>query len=600
MLLRILLFLGALAKVTEPAPRCETGQETLGQCQTEQKAKCVDITLGTCNDVPYTKTMYPNLLDQKARQAVEYSSEYVLMSVIHNLLQGECNPDLRLLGCSILAPQCEKDKIIKPCRHICENLKKSCLPAFDAIDMAWPYFLDCDRFFAGEEEGCFDPLAKLRGELEVAEEDPLAGLPTTFIQFTHHSYSQMVSILKRTASKCSHIARTYSIGRSFEGKDLLVIEFSTKPGHHELLKPEFKYIGNMHGNEVVGKELLIYLAQYLCSEYLLGNPRIQMLINHTRIHLLPSLNPDGYELAAEEGAGYNSWINGRQTAQNLDLNRNFPDLTSEVYARARIRGARTDHVPIPQSYWWGKMFKLLAKAYADAHPVISDKSEIRCGGSFGKRGGIINGAEWYSFPGGMADFNYLHTNCFEITVEVGCEKFPLEEELYSIWHENRESLLNFIEMVHRGIKGIVSDKLGNPIKNARISVRGIRHDVTTADDGDYWRLLLPGTYIISAHAVGYSKVIKKVTLPVKMKRAGRVDFVLRPSEIWPNTFLRRPMEAMRDQYDPLEHFDPHAQHAQPGQRDERGDLSRNRDRPWWWSYFSSLDQHKPLWLLKRN
>lgn len=108
--------------------------------------------------------MYPNFLDQKSREVIEYSSEYILISVLHNLLQGECNPDLRLLGCSVLAPQCEKDKVIKPCRHVCENLKKNCLPAFDAIDMAWPYFLDCDRFFAGEEEGCFDPLAKLRGK----------------------------------------------------------------------------------------------------------------------------------------------------------------------------------------------------------------------------------------------------------------------------------------------------------------------------------------------------------------------------------------------------------------------------------------------------
>ncbi|XP_019481973.1 PREDICTED: carboxypeptidase Z [Hipposideros armiger] len=57
----------------------------------------------------------------------------------------------------------------------------------------------------------------------------------------------------------------------------------------------------------------------------------------------------------EKGAGYNGWTSGRQNAQSLDLNRNFPDLTSEFYRLVSSRGARTDHIPIPQHYWWGKV-----------------------------------------------------------------------------------------------------------------------------------------------------------------------------------------------------------------------------------------------------
>ena len=48
---------------------------------------------------------------------------------------------------------------------------------------------------------------------------------------------------------------------------------------------------------------------------------------------------------------------------------------------------------------------------------------------------------------GMADFNYLHSNCFEVTVELGCDKYPSEEALYPEWKRNKESLLSFMEAV---------------------------------------------------------------------------------------------------------------------------------------------------------
>lgn len=81
--------------------------------------------------------------------------------------------------------------------------------------------------------------------------------------------------------------------------------------------------------------------------------------------------------------------------------------------------------------------------------------------------------------------------------------------------------------VHRGIKGIVKDVDGHPLANATISVEGIRHDVRTgrfvspmvpavhimiqtsvccalAAGGDYWRLLNPGEYRVTAKADSYT------------------------------------------------------------------------------------------------
>ncbi|XP_072232739.1 carboxypeptidase Z-like isoform X2 [Leuresthes tenuis] len=662
-MLLALLQMFVLASCTPP--RCDPRIRGLCKPPMEEKPKCTDVLLSYCDDMSYTQTMFPNIIGQKTREDAEAGAEYLLISVVESLLGGECNPEIRMLGCSVLAPRCEKAKVLKPCRSSCEAVRKRCSNTFESIQMAWPYFLDCDRFFVSDEEGCYDPLEGLRAEEALedmqAMDGPPSEEPATSIQFTYLSNTQMINTLKKTEEQCSDIARTYIIGHSMEGRELLVIEFSNNPGEHELLEPEIKYIGNMHGNEVLGRQLLIYLAQYLCSEYLRGNERIQTLVNTTRIHILPSMNPDGYETAVsgvndnndgdDEGQRYSSWNIGRNNAQNIDLNRNFPDLTSIAYNRRRQKGYRTDHIPIPDYYWFGKVapetyavmkwirsipfvlsanfhggdlvvsypydlskhplehsmfsptpddkvFKFLARTYADTHETMSRGNE-RCGSSHtNSKKGTINGAEWSSIAGSMQDFSYLHTNCFEVTVELGCDKFPPEEELFLSWHDNREALIAFMETAHRGIKGLVKDEEGNVIKGVSISIRGIRHDITSAENGDYWRLLTPGIHIVSASAPGYTRATKKVLLPSHMHTAGRVDFVLQrapPESDMQDGDKVLPTMGSYERFDPYNQYDRYTRMANMSQnREERA------EKPWWWSYFASTGGPAPTWLLKHN
>jgi carboxypeptidase D len=86
-------------------------------------------------------------------------------------------------------------------------------------------------------------------------------------EFKHHNFTEMEKFLKEIHETYPKLTRLYSIGKSVEGRDLWVLEISKNPGVHTPMIPEFKYIANMHGNEAVGRELLLLLIKYFCENY---------------------------------------------------------------------------------------------------------------------------------------------------------------------------------------------------------------------------------------------------------------------------------------------------------------------------------------------
>ncbi|CAN7937583.1 unnamed protein product [Ixodes hexagonus] len=358
--------------------------------------------------------------------------------------------------------------------------------------------------------------------------------------FKHHSFQELVEILENLTHKYPHLTRLFSIGKSVEHRELYVLEISDNPGVHEPGEPEFKYVGNIHGNEVVGREMLLLLARLLCEQY--GrSQRLTSLVNNTRIFIMPSMNPDGYE---RSHVGDRSSTLGRFNAHDKDLNRDFPDQYQKeesapqpetaammrfVLARPVVLSASLHGGALVANYPYDgnkekveriysatpddALFRHLALSYSKAHPTMSQGKPCPKGELDDEfKDGITNGAAWYNVYGGMQDYNYLHSNSYELTIEMGCFKYPPASQLEHFWRDHRVPLVVLMEKVHVGVKGFVKDEHDKPVTNATIHILGIHHDVRSARDGDFWRLLVPGSYSVQTYVDGFPSPEHRVSV----------------------------------------------------------------------------------------
>jgi carboxypeptidase D len=368
--------------------------------------------------------------------------------------------------------------------------------------------------------------------------------------------------MKNINQQWPNLTRLYTLSeKTISGRELWVLQISTDANKERTaLKPMVKYIANMHGNEAVGREMMLALPEYLLKTYeAKDDPEILNLIENTDIHIMPSMNPDGFERSKMGICSGYDHQSGRTNNNEVDLNRNFPtwdDLkkpVDELYqkvepeTRAVMRWILENPFVLSINYHDGAvvanypyddsdapegqvsptpdnvLFVHLSKIYASNHDDMFKGVGLCNADSF--QNGITNGAQWYIVEGGMQDYNYLFSNAFELTVELSCCKYPLVDSLPLEWKKNKKSMVKFLQSVHMGVKGMVWDKNNNPVEGARIRVEGNDKLIMTSEHGEYWRLLLPGTYRVRAESQnGETSVNQYVT--VAENKVLRVDFTI--------------------------------------------------------------------------
>ncbi len=342
---------------------------------------------------------------------------------------------------------------------------------------------------------------------------------------TYPTYEAYVSMMNQFAIMNPDICQLIDGGNSTQGRKILFVKISDNVSVREP-EPQFFYTSTMHGDETTGYVLMLRLIDSLLTSYG-SDEKITDLVNNVEIWINPLANPDGtYH-------GGNHTVNGatRYNANGYDLNRNFPDPEYGTHANeqpetiifktlaeqnnfvlcANFHGGAEvvnypwdtwtagypDYITHPDDIW----FQFTSHLYADTAQAFSPSFYMD-----GFNDGITNGGDWYVIHGGRQDYMNYFMHSREVTIELSNTKLLPASQLPALWEYNKRSLLNYIENTLYGVRGIITDTLGNPIKTL-VTVEG--HDNMNSEifsdsvNGNYHRMLSSGNYSITFSAPNY-------------------------------------------------------------------------------------------------
>lgn len=202
----------------------------------------------------------------------------------------------------------------------------------------------------------------------------------------YHTYAEIGAATAAVAAEHPDIAQRFSIGKSYQGRELWAMKISDNVATDER-EPEVLYDGGHHADEHMGVEMALAIMGWLVDGY--GtDERITKIVDTREIWIVFSVNPDGATYDIKDGK-FHLWRKNRQptpgsTRIGTDLNRNYDYRWGG--------GGRTSTNPAAITYRGPKAFSAPeTRAMRDflASRVVDGRQQIRTHITFHEYGRLV-------------------------------------------------------------------------------------------------------------------------------------------------------------------------------------------------------------------
>ena len=358
------------------------------------------------------------------------------------------------------------------------------------------------------------------------------------------TYEQYEAMMQQFATDYPDQCTYMELGTLNSGRKIMVCRLNNG---ETIGKPKVLMTSTMHGDEVTGMILQLRLIDYLLTS---NDTEAKFLMENLDIFISPDTNPDG----TYHGGNSNVYGARRSNANNVDLNRHFPDFDDgphpdgashyENEAIWMMDLAEEYHFTLGANYHGGS--EVMNYPWDTYQPLNADDSwwqyvcheyanlthEVNQNYMDSFNDGITNGYAWYTITGSRQDYMNYYQGCREVTIECSNDKTPSASQLPNFWNYNKNAMLTFMHEALYGIHGVVTDSVtGQPIEGAVVTIEGHDHHgsaVSSYEAGYYHRPIKGGTYVVTYSANGYFP--KTYTLSVADHETLIQDVQLRAGE----------------------------------------------------------------------